>query len=68
MGPFDTNMLQWLPVDCYIGGAEHATMHLLYARFITKFLRDERLLNFDEPFIKLYHQIGMIHYVINILQ
>ena len=55
-GPFDPEELKWLPVDCYIGGAEHATMHLLYARFITKALRDIGQLNFDEPFLKLYHQ------------
>ena len=55
-GPFDPDRLKWLPVDCYIGGAEHATMHLLYARFITKALRDGGYLDFDEPFIKLYHQ------------
>ena len=54
--PFDPKSLKWLPVDCYIGGAEHATMHLLYARFITKALRDGGCLNFDEPFTKLYHQ------------
>ena len=46
----------WMPVDLYIGGSEHATMHLLYARFITKALRDIGLLNFGEPFKKLYHQ------------
>ena len=55
-GPFDPEGLKWLPVDSYIGGAEHATMHLLYARFITKALRDGGYLNFDEPFTKLYHQ------------
>ena len=55
-GPFDPEELKWLPVDCYTGGAEHATMHLLYARFITKALRDGGYLNFDEPFLKLYHQ------------
>jgi leucyl-tRNA synthetase len=55
-GPFDPDVLDWLPVDCYIGGAEHATMHLLYARFITKALRDAGCLNFGEPFTKLYHQ------------
>lgn len=48
-----------LPVDTYIGGAEHATMHLIYARFITKVLRDLGYLNFDEPFLRMIHQ-GMI--------
>ncbi|HLC39123.1 MAG TPA: class I tRNA ligase family protein [Patescibacteria group bacterium] len=54
----------WLPVDLYIGGIEHATMHLLYARFICKFLHDFKLTNFDpdgEPFRKLFN-IGMIYY------
>jgi len=46
----------WMPVDLYIGGAEHATMHLLYARFFVKALRDIGLLGFDEPFSKLYNQ------------
>jgi leucyl-tRNA synthetase len=50
----------WMPVDQYIGGAEHATMHLIYARFYTKFLRDIGLLEFDEPFSSLFNQ-GMIH-------
>ncbi|MDI6604904.1 MAG: leucine--tRNA ligase [Thermoanaerobacteraceae bacterium] len=45
-----------LPVDKYIGGAEHACMHLLYARFVTKALRDLGYLNFDEPFKSLIHQ------------
>ncbi len=48
-----------LPVDCYVGGIEHATMHLLYSRFITKFLRDIGCLDFDEPFQRLFHQ-GMV--------
>ena len=54
--PFSDKSLKWLPVDYYIGGAEHATMHLLYARFITKVLRDLSYLDFNEPFKCLYHQ------------
>jgi leucyl-tRNA synthetase len=58
--PFDRKLTdKWLPVDQYTGGAEHACLHLLYARFITKVLCDEKLINFDEPFSKLNHQ-GMI--------
>jgi leucyl-tRNA synthetase len=49
----------WLPVDDYIGGAEHAVMHLLYARFWTKVMFDEKLINFDEPFTSLRNH-GMI--------
>ena len=45
-----------LPVDKYVGGAEHACMHLLYARFFTKAFRDMGYLNFDEPFTSLVHQ------------
>ena len=47
---------KWLPVDQYVGGAEHAVMHLLYARFITKVLYDLKLIDFDEPFTRLIHQ------------
>ncbi len=49
----------WLPVDLYIGGAEHAVLHLLYARFWHKFLFDQKVVYCDEPFKKLFHQ-GMI--------
>lgn len=55
--PFDTEWInKMLPVDKYVGGAEHACMHLLYARFITKALRDLGYLNFGEPFLSLVHQ------------
>lgn len=49
----------WLPVDLYLIGPEHIVLHLLYARFFTKFLRDEGYLTVDEPFAKMRHQ-GMI--------
>lgn len=49
----------WLPVDLYIGGAEHAVLHLLYARFWHKFLYDQNVVSCKEPFKKLFHQ-GMI--------
>lgn len=57
---FDTELVnKWLPVDQYIGGIEHAILHLLYARFITKFLYDIKMIGFDEPFSNLFTQ-GMI--------
>ncbi|MCK5529315.1 MAG: class I tRNA ligase family protein, partial [Kiritimatiellae bacterium] len=49
----------WMPVDQYIGGVEHAILHLMYARFFTKVLHDLKLINFDEPFAHLFTQ-GMI--------
>lgn len=51
--------LKWLPVDYYIGGVEHAILHLLYARFFTKVLFKEGIINFDEPFLNLFTQ-GMV--------
>ncbi|WP_019867263.1 leucine--tRNA ligase [Methylovulum miyakonense] len=55
----DTKANHWLPVNYYIGGIEHAILHLLYARFYTKLLRDEGLITCDEPFKKLLTQ-GMV--------
>ena len=58
--PFNKDLInKMLPVDKYIGGIEHACMHLLYARFFTKALRDMGYLDFDEPFTSLVHQ-GLI--------
>ena len=56
-GMFDREAVEmWGPVDQYTGGVEHAVMHLLYARFFTKAMRDLGLLDFDEPFIRLFNQ------------
>ncbi|MGN0302305.1 MAG: leucine--tRNA ligase [Anaerotardibacter sp.] len=58
--PFDSDKVNmWMPVDQYIGGIEHAILHLLYSRFFTKVLRDEGMLSFDEPFTNLLCQ-GMV--------
>ena len=58
--PFDPEKTNaWMPVDQYIGGIEHAILHLLYSRFFTKVLRDCGLLDFDEPFTNLLCQ-GMV--------
>jgi len=55
--PFDRRAVDyWLPVDLYVGGAEHAVMHLLYARMWTKVMFDEELIGFDEPFPALRNQ------------
>lgn len=59
--PFDANDVNhWLPVDQYIGGVEHAILHLLYSRFITKALYDLKHINFNEPFNNLFTQ-GMVY-------
>ena len=61
--PFEKALVdKWLPVDQYIGGIEHAILHLMYARFFTKFLCDAGFISFDEPFANLFTQ-GMICHV-----
>ncbi len=57
---FDSDLVnRWLPVDQYIGGIEHAILHLLYSRFVCRVLHDMNLVNFEEPFTRLFNQ-GMI--------
>jgi leucyl-tRNA synthetase len=59
--PFDEKKVDyWMPVDQYIGGAEHAVMHLIYARFFVKVLKDLGFVKFDEPFMKLFNQ-GIVY-------
>ncbi|MBI62571.1 MAG: leucine--tRNA ligase [Chloroflexi bacterium] len=59
--PFEKEKIdKWSPVDQYMGGAEHAVMHLLYARFFNKVLRDLGYLNFDEPYKRLFNQGVML--------
>jgi leucyl-tRNA synthetase len=60
--PFDRGMVDyWLPVNQYIGGIEHAILHLLYARFFTKVMYDLGIVGFQEPFARLFNQ-GMLYY------
>lgn len=60
--PFAADKVKyWLPVDLYTGGAEHAVMHLFYARFFIKALRDMGLVGFDEPFARLFNQGTIIY-------
>jgi leucyl-tRNA synthetase len=62
VAPFnETKVKQWLPVDLYTGGAEHAVMHLFYARFFIKALKDMGLVGFDEPFLRLFNQGTIIY-------
>jgi len=56
-----TKVKYWLPVDLYTGGAEHAVMHLFYARFFIKALKDMNLVDFDEPFTRLFNQGTIIY-------
>jgi leucyl-tRNA synthetase (EC 6.1.1.4) len=60
--PFDAEKVKyWLPVDLYTGGAEHAVLHLFYSRFFVKALRDMGLIDFDEPFTRLFNQGTIIY-------
>ncbi|MGA4508489.1 leucine--tRNA ligase [Propionibacteriaceae bacterium G1746] len=61
-GPFDVEAVKkWMPVAQYVGGVEHATMHLLYARFFNKVLRDMGMVDFDEPMLRLMNQGQVIN-------
>jgi leucyl-tRNA synthetase len=60
-GPFDGSSVRyWFPIDLYVGGIEHAILHLVYSRFWTKVMRDLGLVSFDEPVKRLFPQ-GMVH-------
>ncbi len=60
-GPFDASAVRyWFPIDLYVGGIEHAILHLVYSRFWTKMMRDLGLVTFDEPVVRLFPQ-GMVH-------
>jgi leucyl-tRNA synthetase len=60
-GPFDPEAVRyWFPIDLYVGGIEHAILHLVYSRFWTKVMRDLGLVPFDEPVTRLFPQ-GMVH-------
>ena len=60
-GPFDTAAVKyWFPIDLYVGGIEHAILHLVYSRFWTKVMRDLGLVDFPEPVTRLFPQ-GMVH-------
>jgi leucyl-tRNA synthetase len=62
VAPFnEAKVKHWLPVDLYTGGAEHAVMHLFYARFFIKALKDIGLVEFDEPFSRLFNQGTIIY-------
>lgn len=61
-GPFDREeVAKWMPVDQYVGGVEHAILHLLYSRFFTKVLHDLGMIDFDEPFQRLMNQGQVIN-------
>jgi leucyl-tRNA synthetase len=61
-GPFEVGSVNsWMPVDLYVGGVEHAILHLLYARFVTKVLQDMGMVNFGEPFTRLLNQGQVIN-------
>jgi leucyl-tRNA synthetase len=61
-GPFEVGSVnRWMPVDLYVGGVEHAILHLLYARFVTKVLQDMGMVTFGEPFTRLLNQGQVIN-------